>query len=127
MPGRAQRQARWPLVILSPSPPGRLFYPDGLFTHWYKSGYVSGAGCSFDWAMRTRCNVLARWTSYRTLPAPFVLMLSQPLKSFLTLTQVHARWTWYHTALPWDPEEAREVSFNLSALVTIVSPLDHKR
>ena len=72
----------------------RLLYPDGIFKNWFDNGFVSGAGCSFDWAMRQRC-------------------------------AVNPRFTWYHTALPWDDADMRRSQFNVSALVVMMRrPID---
>ena len=67
----------------------KVWYPEDLYHHWFTKGYVSGAGCTFDWAMRTRCDVSPRFT-------------------------------WHHTALPWDAAGAKSDGVNISSLVTML-------
>jgi hypothetical protein len=68
---------------------GKVWYPEDIYQHWLTKGYVSGAGCTFDWALRTRCDVSPRFT-------------------------------WHHTALPWDSASAKREGVNLSSVVTIL-------
>ena len=83
-----------PAIMASIYKGKRLYYPDAIFKWWFGHGFVSGAGCSFDWAMRQRC-------------------------------AVNPRFTWMHTALPWDDAHMKRSQFNASSLVVMLRrPID---